>query len=126
MSGHGRGQNRPPATAQPDAAESVSLAEASEDDFVSIFQKFPLLSRRQRDWILAPRGEFQQASARRFARARNRSAGQQITRAQIAAIARVMRQHRRHGPVHVAKIASAQNHRIDASLAHPHRQQRNF
>ena len=37
-----------------------------------------------------------------------------------------MRQHLRHGPVHVAKIASAQNHGSNAGLPHPDRQQRNF
>jgi len=54
--GRGRGHNRPPATAQSDATESVSFAESTEDDFVSIFQKFPLLSRRQRNRLLAARG----------------------------------------------------------------------
>ena len=56
LSGRGRWHNRPPATAQSDATESVSFAESTEDDFVSIFQKFPLLSRRQTNWILAARG----------------------------------------------------------------------
>jgi len=34
----------------------ISFTQSTEDDFVSIFQKFPLLSRRQRNWILAARG----------------------------------------------------------------------
>ncbi len=54
--GRGRGHNRPPATAESDATKPVSFAESPKDDFVSIFQKFPLLSRRQRHRILATRG----------------------------------------------------------------------
>jgi hypothetical protein len=50
-----RGQNRPMTTAQSDATEPVSFAVSTEDDFVSIFQKFPLLSRRERYRILAAR-----------------------------------------------------------------------
>jgi hypothetical protein len=42
--------------AQSDATESFSFAESPKDDFVSIFQKFPLLSSRQRNRILAARG----------------------------------------------------------------------
>jgi hypothetical protein len=56
LSGRGTGHNRRLAAAQPDATEPVSFTESTEDDFVSIFQKFPLLSRRQRNWILATRG----------------------------------------------------------------------
>jgi hypothetical protein len=89
--GRGRGHNHPPATAQSDATEPVSVAESPKDNFVSIFQKLPLLSRRQRNRILAARGQFQQASARGFVRARNGSACQQIAGAKITSIARVMR-----------------------------------
>jgi hypothetical protein len=56
LSGHGSWQNRPTATDQADATEPFAFRESSEDDFVSIFQKFPLLSRRQRNRILAARG----------------------------------------------------------------------
>src|ERR1017187_4318908 len=125
-SGRGGRQNRPPATAQSNATEPVPFAKSPEDDFVSVFQKFPLLSSRQRNRILAPRGEPQQASTRGLVRARHSSARQQIARAQITAIARMMGQHLRHGPVQVAKIAATQHHRSDAAFPHPDRQQRNF
>src|SRR6266446_600447 len=54
--GRGLRHNRPPATSQSDATEPVSFTESPKDDFVSIFQKLPLLSRRQRNRILAARG----------------------------------------------------------------------
>ena len=59
-----RWENRSAACAQTNATESVGFAESAEDDFISIFQEFSLLSSRQRDRILAARGQLKQASAR--------------------------------------------------------------
>src|ERR1700722_17142155 len=52
---YGGGRDCSPATSQTDSPESFSFAESPEDYFISIFQKFPLLSARQRNWILAAR-----------------------------------------------------------------------
>jgi hypothetical protein len=61
-----RGQDYAAAAAEADAAEAFTFAEPSEDDFVSIFEEFSLFAGGQRYWILAARGQFQQASARRL------------------------------------------------------------
>ena len=58
------GQSHSPTTAEADPAESLPFAKSPDNDFVSIFQKFSLLSGRQGERILAARGQLQQASAR--------------------------------------------------------------
>src|ERR1700690_3778267 len=64
-------QNRPPTSTQPNAPKPIPFAESPQNNFVSILQKFPLLPGLKRNWILAPRSQLQQASARRCVRVRN-------------------------------------------------------
>lgn len=130
-SGRPRRMNRPPATPETNPPKPVPLAESAQDHFISIFQKFPLLTRRQSDGIRASRCQFQQASARAHLCtggiwSGNSSTRQQIARTQIAPIAGVVGKHLRHRPIKIAKIAAAQRRRGDVPLSHLCRLQCNF
>src|SRR5579883_85204 len=107
-----RRQNHSAALPEANPHKSVTRTMARERYFVTIFQKPPRLARWQLQRFVPAPGQLEQAPAILLLRPGNRSARDQIARAQVASVRCVMRHHLRRCPVHMAECCFAQPYRF--------------
>src|SRR5580700_3083522 len=113
-----RRQNHRAAFAEADAPIAFFRAKAAEDDLVAVFDKTALLAARQIERLAAARGEFQETAPTRFLRARHCARSDQIADLEIAAVAGLVRDHLRDGPIHQRERGLGDARRRRAVLAH--------
>src|SRR3954447_3088959 len=91
-----------------DGNRAGTLTTAALDGFITVLQESAGLAVRQAQWILPGRGELHHGARGIGRRAGERAGTEDVTRAQIAAVGSVMRNHLCGGPVRVACVASRQ------------------
>src|SRR6202030_4535716 len=96
-----RRQNHRTAFAEADARITGLSAKAAEDDLIAVLDEAALLAARQFERLAAARGELEEAAPARFLRARYGARSDQIADLEIAAVAGLMRDHLRDGPIHL-------------------------
>ncbi len=87
-------------------AVAIALTPARESNSVPVFEPFARLAVRQFQWIRTAPCQLEQAAARFFGLAADRSTREQIARLEIASANGVMRELLRNTPVKVLKIRS--------------------
>ena len=107
------------ALTEADALEARAFTITAQDHLIAILQKAPLFAARQLNRFSPARGQFDQTALTFFRCARHGAASQQIAGAQVAAVARVVREHLRERPVKVSCVAPAQMMRRETLCAHP-------
>src|SRR5690348_14323228 len=95
--------NASAALANSDASGAVSFAERANHHGVAVFQEAARLARRERERLGAAPGALQEVARRITACAGHRPAGDEISRAQVAPVGGVVREHLRKSPVHAGK-----------------------
>src|SRR3984893_10025276 len=113
-----RRQNHRAALAEADARIAGFCAKAAEDDFVAIFDEAALLAARQFERLAAARGELEETTPARFLRTRHRALSDQVADIEIAAVAGLVRDHLRDGPIHLRERGLGDTRRRGAVLAH--------
>src|ERR1700720_1415623 len=113
-----RRQDHRPAFAEADARITGLGAKAAEDDLVAVFDEAAFLAARQLKRLSAARGEFEETAPTRFVGARHRARSDQIADLEIAAIAGLVRDHLRDGPIHRGERGLGDAHRRGAVFAH--------
>src|SRR5215831_20529784 len=93
-------------------------AKAAEGNFVAVFDESALLAIWQRQRLRTARREFQQTGPARWLRSGHRAGSDQIAGLKIAAIAGMVRNHLRKGPVHLRERTLRQSMRRLAIAAH--------
>src|ERR1043166_2829797 len=110
--------NSSSALAEPDARVAAPLAVAAQDHLVAVLEKRALLAAGKRERLGAPPGALEETSPRFLGLTGHRTAGEKIAGAKVAAVARVMGEQLRDGPVHVGEAADAHAKRLGALGAH--------
>ena len=100
--------DNPSTFAKSDARKAGAEAVTAEDYLIAVFKESALLFRGQRDRFGPAPSQLQKTAARLFLRTRDRAAGDEIARTEIAAVARMVRKHLRRSPVHVLEAALAE------------------
>ena len=94
-----RRQQHRAAFAEADARIILFGAKAFEDDLVAVLDEAALLAGRQRDRLAPARGKFEEAAPAILLRPGHGARADEIADDEIAAVAGVMRDHLRHGPI---------------------------
>ena len=102
------GLNDSSALAERDTGQAFAFAEAAQDDLVAVGEEFAEVAGGQAEGDGAALGDFEHAALRAGMWAGDGAAGQDVSGEQIAAVAGVVREHLREGPVEVAKVAGAE------------------
>src|ERR1700675_2151639 len=95
-----RRQNNGAAFTEANARIAGFCAKAAKDDLVAVFDKTAFLAARQFERLAAARAEFKEAAPARFLRPRHRARSDQVADLEIAAVAGLVRDHLRDGPIH--------------------------
>jgi len=115
-----RGQHGAAAFAETDRAVTITLAEGAQHDRVAVHKKSPRLPVGQRDRVLSARGQLEKRASLLGPSAGQRAGAEKISRPEIAAIDRVVRDELRDGPVRIAiarSIFSMRSYQRTVSLA---------
>src|SRR5580693_413391 len=94
-----RRQENRAAFAETDARIILFGAKAFEDDLVAVLDEAALLTGRQRDRLAPARGKLKKAAPAFLLRPGHGAGADEIAGDKIAAVAGVMRDHLRHGPI---------------------------
>src|SRR6266446_9789670 len=89
------------ALAKADRRLAILSAMRAEDHFVAILDKGASLARGQCDRAGAVGAQLHQAAIALRGRTRDRASAEQIPGGEVAAVAGVMRDHLRHGPIEI-------------------------
>src|SRR5215831_4200456 len=103
---------------KPDSPKFCAFAVSSENHFVAVLEEGPCLAARKRQRLASAPRALEKTSPRFLRRPRHGAAREQIAGSEIAAIARVMRDELRDGPVHVRESPRAHAEWRRSGLAH--------
>src|SRR5687768_16361791 len=106
------------AFSEADARRALTLTPAAQDDFIAILEEAARLARRKLDRLRASPCQFHQRSSRVLRVSGHGSTGEEISRSQIAAAGRVMRNELSDRPVQVAETPATEPERFHVFLAH--------
>src|SRR5204862_6125961 len=101
-----------------DPGRSRFLAEPANDDLVSVLEKPPRLAAGECKGLSAAPRQLEEAPSRVPRRARYGARPEQISRAEVAPVARVTGDELRHRPIQVAQVGPADDERRLARRAH--------
>src|ERR1700680_3426729 len=113
-----RRQDNRTAFAEADPRIAGFGAKAAEDDLIAVFDKTAFLAARQIERLAAACGEFQETSPARILRARYGARSDQVADLEIAAVAGLVGDHLRDGPIHQRERSLRDARRRGAVLAH--------
>src|ERR687887_1762621 len=116
--------DRSAAFAEADACKAVAPAVRAHDDRIAVFEEAARLAGCKRQWAPPPRRDLEQAAQPIVARRRDRAGAEQVSRAQVAAAAAVVRHQLGNGPVEVARVAERQTVRRMPFRREPLREQK--
>src|SRR5205823_12903681 len=102
-----RRDNHPAAVTEADSRETRPLAVTAHDDLVAVGEEGAGLPIGQTDRIATAPGAFDEGSAALWIGAGDGPAAEQVTRPEIAAVARVVSHQLSDGPIHRGKPAAA-------------------
>src|SRR5438552_5287266 len=94
-----------------------TLTESADRDLIPVGEKQARFTVWQRQRPQTP-GNLQEAPPGAVVRSRYRAAGNQIAGPQVAAVARMMRHHLSHRPIHVAERAATEAHGLQPLFPH--------
>src|ERR1700722_2788368 len=114
------------AFAETNSPMAFFLRKAAKNNFVTVLDKSACFTRRQCQRFAAARGQFEQATPAILLWSGYCSRTNQVANFQIAAVARVMSHHLRHGPIHGSKAGLGQPKRASAGAPHGLRRQIGF
>src|SRR5215212_6943940 len=109
-----RCHNEARALTEANSGRAFTLAVRAHDDFIAIVQEAAFLPCRENERLCATARQLQKTTLRASIRAGHRAAREEITWTQVAAIARMVREHLRRSPVHICERGGA-----DTRRAHP-------
>src|SRR5262245_17486436 len=113
-------QHNAPALAEADSPVERSLAPGAEDHFVAVFQKTARFTARQSNRIFAAPRQFEHAAAAVLAWTGYRTAADQVSGQDTAAVRRMVRDHLGDCPVHGVEPRGAELYRfVHAGGAQP-------
>lgn len=104
--------------AEPDRLESVAMRFGPQYQFVAVFEEWPNLTIRQRDWLGSTARNLRQAAKGIAFRAGDRPCTKQVAGSQVAAVGTVVGNHLRHCPIHVRSRARREPVLGQAGLTH--------
>src|SRR3954470_13322475 len=93
------------ARAEAQGPTSLAAGYGVKDHRVAVLQETPFLARGEPDRVFAAAGGFEQAAEARVLGRGDRARSEQVARPQIAAVGGVVRDHLRHGPIHMPRVA---------------------